>query len=257
MIVASLRTLGLALLLLALPGCNSEPAKRKAAGNLLFRRGDFDGAVAEYRAAVRAAPRDSSAHILLGNALVEKDQPESARAEYRAALGLNPQARAALEGLAVLELRQHRFAEARALYETILRQEPRDAQAHAALGKLLYALGELDSAEAQLRDALVYAQNDAASLYTLGLVLARKPEPSESVAIFERLEQLTPGRAYAPYGRAVLEAAAGHAELALHWLEVALERGVDDLAAVERDPSLATLRNDPRFSRLLARARAR
>ncbi len=55
----------------------------------------------------------------------------------------------------------------------------------------------------------------------------------------------------------MLEAVAGHTEPALRWLEVALERGVDDVAAVERDPGLAMLRNDPRFGRLMARARGR
>ena len=232
-------------------GCNPGGAKHKAAGNVLFKQGDIDGAIREYRAAAEAQPKDANAHTLLGNALFEKSSFDEARKEYQASLELDGRARAAMQGLAAIELRQNHTAEARALYEKMIQLEPRDGEAHVALGKLLFAANELDGAERHLRDSLVYAQNDRSALYTLGLVLATKKEPEQANAIFDRLEQLAPDKAYAPYGRAVAAAMAGHNDEALAQLKVALERGVDDPKEIERDPAFEKLRSDPRFLELV------
>ncbi len=246
-----------ALFLFALAGCSSEAARHKAAGNVLFKQGDLDGALREYRAAQAAQPKDPNAHTLLGNALFEKSQWAEARSEFEAALQLDPTARAALQGLAMLELRQDHAAQAAALYQKMIDAQPRDGEAHAALGKLLFAAGDLDGAERNLRDSLVYAQNDRAALYTLGLVLAKKKQPEQANAIFDRLQTAAPDRAYAPYGRAVAAAEAGHDDEALKQLADAFARGIDDPGEVEREPSFARLRQSPRFVELLAAARAR
>jgi tetratricopeptide (TPR) repeat protein len=240
-----------------LAGCSSEEAKHKAAGNVLFKHGDLDGAAREYRAALSANPNDANAHTLLGNLLFEKEQYPEAASEYQAALAIDPNARAALQGAATVALRQRRPADARAAYERMLANQPHDAEAHVALGKLAFADGDLDGAERHLRDALVTAQNDASALYTLGLVLAKKRDQAQANAIFDRLERVTPGKAYAPYGRAVAAAVQGQTDEALKQLALALDRGVEDLGQVERDESFAELRSTPQFRALLERAHAR
>jgi tetratricopeptide (TPR) repeat protein len=246
-----------ALFLLLAAACSSESAKHKAAGNVLFKQGQLDRAIGEYRAAVAVAPEDANARTLLGNALFEKADWTGARLEYEAALALDGRARAALQGLTTLELRQRHPDAARALLTRLLMIEPRDAESQAALGKLEYQTGDLDGAERHLREALVYAQNDPAALYTLGLVLAKKRDQEQATAIFDRLDGVTPGKAYAPYGRAVAAAVSGRDDEALRWLSLALERGIDDLADVESDASFARLRSAPRFVELLAAARTR
>jgi Tfp pilus assembly protein PilF len=232
-------------------GCSSEGAKHKAAGNVLFKQGDVEGALREYRAAVDAQPKDANAHTLYGNALFEKARYDEAKKEYETALEYDGKARAALEGLALIELRQGRPAEAQKQYERMLAAEPRDGEAHAALGKLLYAHGDLDGAERHLREALVHTQNDPSSLYTLGLVLAKKKELEQANAIFDRLEQLAPNKAWAPYGRAVAAAETGRDDEALKQLALAFARGIDDRTQVERDPSFEKLRSNPRFMELV------
>jgi tetratricopeptide (TPR) repeat protein len=243
-----------------LGGCSTEEAKRKAAGNVRFKHGDIEGAIAEYRAAIAANDRDANAHTLLGNALFEKERYAESAGEYERALALDPRARAAALGLVAVDLRRGETARAHQLLTELVTREPRDAEAQAALGKLDFARGDLAGAERHLREALVYAQNDPAALYTLGLVLATNPNQTEreqATAIFDRLEAQTPGKAYAPYGRAVLAARRGDTEEALKQLAIALDRGVDDLTKVERDESFAALRETPAFRALLSAARSR
>ncbi len=245
-------------ILIVLSACSPEEAKHKAAGNVLFKQGDLDGAVREYRAAVQANPKDANSRTLLGNALFEKEKYDEARTEYQQALALDPKARAAMQGLLALELRANHPDAARTQLDKMLALDARDPEAHVALGKILYVKGDLDGAESHLRNALVYAQNDPSALYTLGLVLAKKKELEQANAIFDRLEKATPGKPYAPYGRAVAAAISGRSDDALKQLAVALERGgVDDVGLVERDEGLAAIRSTPKFAELIAAAKLR
>jgi tetratricopeptide (TPR) repeat protein len=240
-----------------LGACSPEEAKHKAAGNVLFKQGDLDGAAREYREAIKANAKDANGHTLLGNALFEQARYDESRREYEAALALDAKARAALQGLVMIDLREQKDDAARATLERMLANQPRDSEAHAALGKILYAKGDLAGAERNLREALVYAQNDPSALYTLGLVLAKKKDQDQAGVIFDRLERVTPGKAYAPYGRAVAAAAAGRSDEALEQLAVALDRGIEDLGQVERDDSFAAIRSLPKFAELVAAARTR
>jgi tetratricopeptide (TPR) repeat protein len=243
--------------LLLLAACSNEEARHKAAGNVLFKKGDLDGAANEYRAALKLNPKDANSHTLLGNVLFEKADYAGARSEYDSALATDAKARAAIQGLAMVQLREGQPALAKASYERLLAIEPRDAEAHAALGKILYAQKDLDGAERHLKEALVQAQNDPSALYTLGLVLAKKKDQAQANAIFDRLEKATPDKAYAPYGRAVAAAAGGKNDEALKQLAVALDRGVDDLGQVESDESFAALKSTPEFQALVQKARSR
>jgi Flp pilus assembly protein TadD len=56
----------------------------------LHNNDDLDGAIAEYRTALRLNPNNVSAHNRLGNALQDKGELDGAIAEYRTALHLDP-----------------------------------------------------------------------------------------------------------------------------------------------------------------------
>src|SRR5947199_127411 len=89
-------------------------------GVALHRKNDLDGALAEFRTALRHSANDVAAHTNLGNALQVKGDLDGALAEYRTALGFNPN----------------------------------DAAAHTNLGTVLKAKGDLDGALAEFRTAL-------------------------------------------------------------------------------------------------------
>ena len=59
-------------------------------GNALRDQGKLDGAVAEYREAIRLKPHYADAHYNLGNALSDQRKLDEAIAEYREAIRLKP-----------------------------------------------------------------------------------------------------------------------------------------------------------------------
>ncbi len=59
-------------------------------GGALKAKGDLEGAIAEYRAAVRLQPNNAAAHYDLGRVLWTKGDRESAFEEFRTAHSLAP-----------------------------------------------------------------------------------------------------------------------------------------------------------------------
>ena len=59
-------------------------------GNALYKKGDLDGAIAEYREALRLQPNLPTAHGNLAAALAAKGDLDGAIAEFREALRLRP-----------------------------------------------------------------------------------------------------------------------------------------------------------------------
>jgi len=59
-------------------------------GDALLKKGDVDGAIAEYREAIRLKPDFADAHYNLGLALYRKGQRQAAVAECRKASELDP-----------------------------------------------------------------------------------------------------------------------------------------------------------------------
>jgi tetratricopeptide (TPR) repeat protein len=72
-------------------------------GDTLLARGDTDGALAEYREAVRLDPKNAGTHSRLGAALQLKEDVEGTVAAYREALRLDPRQPQALANLPAAE----------------------------------------------------------------------------------------------------------------------------------------------------------
>ena len=72
-------------------------------GNALASHGDFNGALAHFRAAVRLNPQDANAEANLGSALAETGNVKEARLHYERALALNPNHELARENLQQLD----------------------------------------------------------------------------------------------------------------------------------------------------------
>jgi len=84
--------------------------------------------------------------------------------------------------------------EARDAYRRAIELDPRHADAHVNLGRLLHEAGELDAAEAHYRLALDVEPADGIAWFNLGLVCEARGHLDEAVTAYQRsIEQYGPG----------------------------------------------------------------
>lgn len=137
---------------------------------------------------------------------------------------------------------------------------PDDYQSPALLGTTYRALGLDDERLAAQKKALVIIQihlrrnPDDVRATVLGegaLVDLEKPE--EALEWARRAEEMAPGEPAVLYNVACTYSALGKTELAIGYLEKAIERGFSHTNWIRHDADLDPLRDNPQFKRLLSR----
>jgi Flp pilus assembly protein TadD len=246
-------TVGWGLLaLLALVSCGGKASGHRAAGAMRLKANDVAGALSVLRVAVQVDPGDWGAWSQLGNALFEAQRYEEAEKSFRTALELDRTLRPVRRSLAQLAVRRGRLPEAERLLRALVEEDPREPDAQLALGTLLAARGDLPGARSAFQAALAAAPRHPAALYNLGRVRLRTGDLPGAQESFERLAKVAPQAPYAFYGLALVHARRHEAEPACLALSQALQRGLSDRRAAERDPELAPVRHLPCFSLIMA-----
>ena len=92
------------------------------------------------------------------------------------------------------------------------------------------------------------------TLKALGDLYTRTGRVEDGLRVDLRLVRLCPRDDMVWYNLGCSYALTGHSERAFHALERAVDLGYDDAGWMNRDEDLASLRCDPRFTRLLNRA---
>lgn len=78
-------------MVLAAPSFANQTSEQYAqSGESKFAKQDYDGALADFRAGIKADPKDESNHINAGLALLAKHQPGEALDYFNQAITLNP-----------------------------------------------------------------------------------------------------------------------------------------------------------------------
>ena len=107
---------------------------------------------------------------------------------------------------------------ARVAYLNALRLDPRHADAHLNLGRLMHESGDLEFAEEHYRAALALRPDDATASFNLGVVLEDRHQPDAALATYEAALQADPKHADAHFNAARLHDLAGRYEAALRHL---------------------------------------
>ena len=144
-------------------------------GTALYRAGDFDGAIREYRAALALDPANFETRSNLGVALTRIGHYEEAIAVYRQALENAPPAAAThlRMNLALAYYKSGQISEAATLFDEVRKQLPDDLQVTLLSADCYLRLGNLDRVIGLLSPLASAGPGDPAVNYMLGMALIR------------------------------------------------------------------------------------
>lgn len=171
---------------------NAESAEADMlAGEALDEMHDHNGAVEQFRAAVKADPKQPGVHFGLAYLLWTGSQWDEAEQQFRAELENNPQNVQALVYLADAQIRQNHFDSARPLLDKAVRIDPKFEMAHLEIGILDSQAGKNEEALRELHQAATLNPKDVQVHWRLARLYQAMGRKQEAQAEFDRTKTLT------------------------------------------------------------------
>ena len=140
-------------------------------GHALKAKGDFDGAVVEFKEMIRLDPKLPWAHHWLVDTLITTGEVDWAVAYYEEAIRRHPSEAWAYAGLSNALWARGDRDRAVAFQREVIRLEPADSIAHFTLGRRLSELHDFSGAEAPARESIRLNPNFLGAYESLGNVL--------------------------------------------------------------------------------------
>ncbi len=173
-----------------------SPRLQQILAESLMTRGDFRGAITEYKKALAENPRLSGVHFELGQAILAKSQDPAARVaakkEFQAELSVDPSDPYAEYGLGEIFWLDSNPKAALGHFSRAAKLSPRFADAQIGLGKVLMELGAIDKALAHFSAAAHLEPQNPQVHYQLALAyrkLGRLKEADRQMAAFQKLRE--------------------------------------------------------------------
>jgi tetratricopeptide (TPR) repeat protein len=171
---------------------NAESAEADMlAGEALDELKNHAGAIEQFRAAVKANPREPDVHFGLGYLLWTQMQYPEAVSEFQAELANNPNHVQALTYLGDAEMQLKHPETARPLLENALRIDAGQELAHLDLGILFADAGRRDDALRELSVAAKLAPEDVNVHWRLGRLYRAMGKKDEAKAEFDKASSIT------------------------------------------------------------------
>ena len=162
------------------------------AGDAFRRAGDVNGAMAEYRKALRLNAENAMAHDSLGALLVLAGKPADGESHLSEALRLDPDSASAHYNLGMLRFRQRRVDDAIRHLAHAVRCKPELADAHCTLGSLLCGRGMVEKGMLHLSEAIRFDPESAIAHQRLGSVLLSQGRLDEAISHLATAARLEP-----------------------------------------------------------------
>ncbi|MCC7008304.1 MAG: protein kinase [Acidobacteria bacterium] len=193
------------------------------------------------------------AHSQYAKYLMTVGRTADAVAEGRRALALDPMSPLVNSDLGWYLLFAGDTAEAIAQLRKTLDLDANSLAAHRSLGLAYSEGGQHGEAIAELKQALTLSENSPVVLGYLGLAYARAHDRAQAEGVLRDLGALA-ARTYVPSSAvALVHTGLGDSTRALDALEKAYEEHDFGITQIRTAPWYGALRNDPRFTALLAR----
>ncbi|MGC9524392.1 MAG: tetratricopeptide repeat protein [Limnospira sp.] len=168
---------------------------------LYLSQGNWEGAIAACREALKLRPDLLLAFVTLGNALHFQGKVDAAIRAYSQALKIDPNFAEVYANLATMYLHRGRMEEAIAHYQKSVELKPDLAAVHWNLGRVYQQLGRAEEAIAAWNEALKLKPDLVAAEFNFefGNSLARRGQLEEAIASYKRAIAGKPNWAE-PYG---------------------------------------------------------
>lgn len=190
----------------ALAGVNTkELQKELEAADALYSAGQYEQAIAAYRAVLTKAPALTLINLQIGNAYRQMKQLDRAIEAYQEVLKADPDDERAVVAIGMTSMEKGDFETAEAMLT-------KAAERSGASREVFYNLGEVKFAKNQVEDAMRWYErahqadpNWGKPLFKLGLVALNRGAKAEAAKFFEKLLAVDPASQEAAQAKAVLE----------------------------------------------------
>lgn len=159
-------------------------------GEALDEMKDTTGATREFRAAVKANPKEPNVHFGLGYLLWMQGQTEEAAQEFQAELDNDPEHTQAMLYLADSYIQMNHMPEALPLLKKVVALNPKSAKAHLDLGIVYADAGQNETALNELKTAIALKPDEVTAHYRLGRIYRSMGKTAEAKAEFEKSKSL-------------------------------------------------------------------
>lgn len=170
---------------------NAESAEADMlAGEALDEQKDFPGAIKQFRAAVKANPKELDVHFGLGYLLWTQKQYEEAASEFQQEIANNPNQYQAQLYLADSQMQLKHPEQALPLLDKVVKEAPTLPLAHLDLGILYMNSGRNEDALREMQLAATQAPNDVNVHWRLGRLLRSMGKNEEAQAEFNKASRI-------------------------------------------------------------------
>lgn len=170
---------------------NSESAEADMlAGEALDEIHEHAAAIEQFRAAVKADPKEPNVHFGLGYLLWTQNQFEEAGNEFQAELANVPDNAQALAFLADVDMQTNRASDAEPLIQKALKIDPRIGRAHLDLGILDAESGRNEDALRELKEAARLMPDEASPHWRMARLYQSMGNKAQANLEFQKTRNL-------------------------------------------------------------------
>jgi tetratricopeptide (TPR) repeat protein len=214
---------------------------------------DWDGAAAEkeFAAALQENPNYAMAHSWRGFNLAVMGRSSEAMSEATLAQEADPLSAIVGTNAAWVYFLSRQSVQAVGILHKVIEADPNFPRAHFRLGNIYEHEGQYDLAIDEYAKAVQLSDGDTYYQASLGHAYAMSGMVVEARKSLPHLEELSAKRYVSPYAIALIYEAMGNKAYCLDWLEKASVDRSTSMAYLRVDPTLDSLRSEPRFAVLV------
>lgn len=213
---------------------------------------DLPNALVYAAKAFQIKPKDEDIAYNYADLLRRNGEADSAIVIYEKALQMKPGVAKCYTGLAYAYETTGNNAQAESNYLKAIEADPGNAARYVSLAQFyLDVMKDYDKAETYYNKAKEISPEDYTIYNGFGYLYLRKNSPKKSEEAFTRAIELAPDVAWNYYNMCCMYSLTGNPKKALQYLKQALDKGMNDIEHIKKDPDLNPIRQEAGFKALM------